>query len=147
LSFIIYFNFLFIELFYSHYLSHSVFQINLDWLELIFFFKFDFSFNLIFWYWVDWELNIIICFDLFSFELSWSYDQICGFIRLIWVDSICYYLNIFFKKKYLEFLTSQTKFSPVVYIVFELVKLIGLYQVNLHSICFTRKISVMFKDF
>jgi len=42
---------------------------------------------------------------------------------------------------------SQTKFSPVVYIVFELVKLIGLYQVNLHSICFTRKISVMFKNF
>jgi hypothetical protein len=103
LSFIIYFNFLFIELFYSHYLSHSVFQINLDWLELIFFFKFDFSFNLIFWYWVDWELNIIICFDLFSFELSWSYDQICGFIRLIWVDSICYYLNIFLKQNILNF--------------------------------------------
>jgi hypothetical protein len=103
LSFIIYFNFLFIELFYSHYLSHSAFQVNLDWLELIFFLKNNFSFNLIFWYWVDWELNIIICFDLFSFELSWSYDQRCGFIRLIWVDSICYYLNIFFKKNILNF--------------------------------------------
>ena len=46
----------------------------------------DFFLNFIHQYWINYELDFIICFGLLSIRLSWSHDLGCGFYWLTCVE-------------------------------------------------------------
>jgi hypothetical protein len=66
LSFILYFNLLFMELSESHDLGHGFDMLTQVDLDYLFFF-----FNFILQYWVDWEWGFIIYFNMLYMGLSW----------------------------------------------------------------------------
>ena len=57
---------------------------------------FFFLFNFIFQYFIDWDLDFIICFGLFFIRLFWSYDPSRGFSKLTRIGLVFLVLFNFF---------------------------------------------------